>query len=143
MEEPALNIAADLGFRLAFSQLSEPTEGKKFSDFSAVKSTKKIRSFAIDRMSIALKGGRRRRNASTQLCYKSRWLRRKNRRGRMVLSCRYLNSSSTLAAEARTRQARRWTSTEWAGHLSSRHYLLINSNHSPTSSQHPRVRNTQ
>ena len=137
------NIAADPGCHHAFSQPSEPTEGKKFSDFSAAKSTKKIRSFAIDRMSIALKGGRQRRNASMQLCCKSRWPRRKSRRDRMLLSCRYPISSSMLAVEARTHQARRWISTERAGHLSSRRYLHTSSNHSPTSSQHPRVRNTQ
>ena len=61
----------------------------------------------------------------------------------MLLSCRYPISSSMLAVEARTHQARRWISTERAGPLSSRRYLHTSSNHSPTSSQHPRVRNTQ
>ena len=125
-----LSIAADLGYRHAFSQPSEPTERKKFSDFSAAKSTKKIRSFVIDRMSIALKGGKQRRNASMQPCFKSRWPRRKNRRGQRLLSCRYLNSSSMLEVEVRTHQDRRSISTEWVGHLNSRRYLHICSKHS-------------
>ena len=61
----------------------------------------------------------------------------------MLLSYRCPISSSMLAVEARTHQARRWISTARAGHLSSRRYLHTNSNRSPTSSQRPRDRNTQ